>query len=285
MPADRFVHKRVGHDDRVSGLTDLQARVWALGYLLAADDFGVMRYSSLPIQELNDALATRSARLIEQCLAALVAVGLLLKFESGGRWFVCSTSWQDDQHIRYPRDTDNPVPPPEIVSQCTEQTQELFRSRCRKIPEMPPEHSRKVSGTVPHLPRARARETAIGYRLEATGKRLPAEGTRPPAQRVDAADRDRFERFWQAYPKHVGMQAAWRSWVKCKPSEELLATMLAALAWQCQQDDWLRDGGRFVPHPSTWLNQGRWQDEPNHQPRVNERTLAMSRAVAEFVKP
>ena len=24
---------------------------------------------------------------------------------------------------------------------------------------------------------------------------------------------------------------------------------------------WQRDGGKYIPHPSTWLNQRRWEDE------------------------
>ena len=26
-------------------------------------------------------------------------------------------------------------------------------------------------------------------------------------------------------------------------------------------DQWLRDNGQFIPHPQTWLNQRRWEDE------------------------
>lgn len=25
--------------------------------------------------------------------------------------------------------------------------------------------------------------------------------------------------------------------------------------------DWLKDKGQFIPYPSTWLNQKRWEDE------------------------
>jgi hypothetical protein len=56
------------------------------------------------------------------------------------------------------------------------------------------------------------------------------------------------------------------------------------LAWQRQQDDWLREAGRFIPHPSTWLSQGRWQDEPSTVPRLNESTLALARGVQGFLK-
>ena len=25
--------------------------------------------------------------------------------------------------------------------------------------------------------------------------------------------------------------------------------------------DWLKDNGQYIPYPSTWLNQKRWEDE------------------------
>lgn len=71
-----------------------------------------------------------------------------------------------------------------------------------------------------------------------------------------------FAEFWSAYPKKVGKDKALQAWQKRRPNAELVATILEALRWQSQQEGWLKDGGQFVPHPATWLNQGRWQDEP-----------------------
>jgi hypothetical protein len=96
--------------------------------------------------------------------------------------------------------------------------------------------------------------------------------------------RECFDAFWAAYPKKAGKDAAWKAWQKRRPSRELTATICAALAWQRQQDQWLRDGGRYVPHPATWINAGRWQDEPSTTPRVNDRTLATAIGVTEFLK-
>ena len=25
-------------------------------------------------------------------------------------------------------------------------------------------------------------------------------------------------------------------------------------------NEWQKDGGQFIPHPATWLNEGRWDD-------------------------
>jgi hypothetical protein len=37
--------------------------------------------------------------------------------------------------------------------------------------------------------------------------------------------------------------------------------ILTALAWQSQQESWLRNDGAYIPHPTTWLNGERWEDE------------------------
>lgn len=86
-----------------------------------------------------------------------------------------------------------------------------------------------------------------------------------------AAPDDRFERFWMAYPRKVGKDAARKAFVKRKPDEALLTTMFYAIKIQSHSEDWRKDGGQFIPHPSTWLNEGRWQDEgvalPSEAPR------------------
>src|SRR5262245_1969082 len=72
-----------------------------------------------------------------------------------------------------------------------------------------------------------------------------------------------FDAFWAAYPKKAGKPAARRAWntLKPKPDEPLVKSMLAALARHAASEQWKREGGRFIPHPATWLNQRRWEDE------------------------
>lgn len=40
-----------------------------------------------------------------------------------------------------------------------------------------------------------------------------------------------------------------------------LEVLLKALEEQKKSLQWTKDGGQFVPHPTTWLNQERWEDE------------------------
>lgn len=70
-----------------------------------------------------------------------------------------------------------------------------------------------------------------------------------------------FEAFWQAYPRKVGKDAAFRVWKRKQHELPPPAELAAILARQCHCEQWQRDGGQYIPHPATWLNQGRWQDE------------------------
>jgi hypothetical protein len=70
-----------------------------------------------------------------------------------------------------------------------------------------------------------------------------------------------FETFWKAYPRKVGKSAARRKWRLIKPTAELAEKMLLTIEASKRTDQWKRDGGQFIPHPATWLHQGRWEDE------------------------
>jgi len=70
-----------------------------------------------------------------------------------------------------------------------------------------------------------------------------------------------FDEFWATYPRKAGKDAARKAFAKRKPSLELLNQMIQAIRDQAKTDAWRKDGGQYIPHPATWLNEGRWQDE------------------------
>lgn len=71
----------------------------------------------------------------------------------------------------------------------------------------------------------------------------------------------RFDDFWNAYPRKVGKDAARKAFERRKPGDELLSSILSAIETQARGEAWRKDSGQFIPHPATWLNEGRWQDE------------------------
>ena len=70
-----------------------------------------------------------------------------------------------------------------------------------------------------------------------------------------------FDEFWSAYPRKVAKPEALKAWIKIKPDAETLAAIMAGLAAAKQSRDWTKDDGQFIPHPATWLNQRRWEDQ------------------------
>lgn len=78
---------------------------------------------------------------------------------------------------------------------------------------------------------------------------------------------DGFDMFWAAYPRHTAKDVARKSWGRLNPSSELVKVILSAIDRQKTSAQWTRDNGQFIPHPATWLNQHRWEDElPSAQP-------------------
>ena len=68
-----------------------------------------------------------------------------------------------------------------------------------------------------------------------------------------------FDVFWKAYPKKIGKEAARKAFKKVKVN---INALLSAVEEQKHCEQWLKDGGQYIPNPATWLNQGRWEDEP-----------------------
>ena len=77
-------------------------------------------------------------------------------------------------------------------------------------------------------------------------------------------DPEAFRALWARYPNHKSKQAACKAWDKLKPTRTLMADMARALRWQMESDMWQRGVG--IPYLGTWLNQRRWEDEPDRAP-------------------
>jgi hypothetical protein len=69
-----------------------------------------------------------------------------------------------------------------------------------------------------------------------------------------------FVKFYKGYPRKVGRSEALKAWKKLKPLEVPL--VLDGLDRWKQSEQWLTDNGRYIPHPATFLNKRRWEDDP-----------------------
>ena len=70
-----------------------------------------------------------------------------------------------------------------------------------------------------------------------------------------------FIQFWTAYPRKLKKADALKAWQRAmrKPPIDYILEQLEK--WKAS-GDWTKEGGRYVPHPTTWINGERWNDEP-----------------------
>lgn len=169
MPLERLFHPKLGRSRKINALDDYDFRIWS-AYELTADDYGVMLDSPAVIQAAFGRFEKEPSEQIAAAIDRVVAIGLVVRFVHQDQAYICQLDWQDNQHVRHPRQTLNPVPPDDVLDRCSSKTQALFRARLRKereergsdlfadsgnVSEILPEDSRNVSEKLPRAARAR----------------------------------------------------------------------------------------------------------------------------------
>lgn len=100
-----------------------------------------------------------------------------------------------------------------------------------------------------------------------------------------------FDLFWQKYPNKVGKIAAQKAWKKLAPNRKDTVQILEALEKQKSSRMWQEGFG--IPHPSTYLNQARFLDEPIEEDKkpqlqwwaTNEMMLAKGKELGTEPRP
>jgi hypothetical protein len=113
--------------------------------------------------------------------------------------------------------------------------------------------------------RVTSRTRTGGLDVTQTVKEQPLS-TSASAPSDDGMNSTGFDLFWQVYPKKVEKQDTKKVWRKLKPDDALLQTILTAVEAQTKSERWTRDRWAFIPHPTTWLNGRRWEDEQTMLP-------------------
>lgn len=92
-----------------------------------------------------------------------------------------------------------------------------------------------------------------------------SQGEKPakkPSSTPDS-ENDDFTKFWAAYPKREKKAEALRAFSKMVSNGSLpnIDVLLAAIVKRKGTADWIKDGGQYIPLPTSWLNGRRWEDE------------------------
>jgi len=77
-----------------------------------------------------------------------------------------------------------------------------------------------------------------------------------------------FNEFWKLYPRKVSKKMAEKAWnrlSKLKQADALEALPNHIQYWKLKNTE-----TEYIPHATTWINQGRWEDELDMTVKVKE---------------
>lgn len=115
---------------------------------------------------------------------------------------------------------------------------------------------KRRDGAMPQLP--------VGTQQEALFELAPPKTAAMTRSVMEICERT-FTWWWKHYPsfRKVGKQEAFRKWLQVRPvmDERRTAHAIQVLEHQKRSPAWLESGGRYIPHPKTYIHQGRMFDD------------------------
>lgn len=221
MP-NRVIKESICDSERINQLSPLE-EITFYRLLVNADDYGCFDAREMVVKSRLFPLKDIKPAEVKKLLSRLSDVGLIRLYTVTGKPFLQVNKWTEHQRLRVSR---HKYPTPDDADECGNSPQ-LAATCGKKSPES---------------------ESEIESESESEIK-------------MRKAHERRFDEFWTAYPRKVSKPAARKAFDKVKPDDELLKTMLTAIAKQKLSDQWTKDNGNYIPYPATWLNNQRWLDE------------------------
>jgi len=234
MP-NRILKESICTSENIDLLTPFQ-EVFFYRLMVNCDDYGRMDARAKVLSSKLFPLRDVRINQINDALRALSSAELVTLYEENGHPFLQMVTWDRHQTIRAKK---SKYPAPE--SNCKHmQADEIIckqmnadASECSRNPIQ----SNPIRNPNPNPTRTGARDS------------LPDES---------------FDSFWSVYPNRVAKQDAVKAWKKLFANgkdDDLLKKIMDGLDRWIKSDEWQRDDGRYIPHPATWLNGKRWEDE------------------------
>lgn len=282
MP-NRILKESICASESLEQLNDPACEVLFFRLIVNCDDFGRFDGRAAVVRSSCFKLSSNSISLadVEDRLQSLVAADLIQLYVVDGRRYLYFPTW-DKHQSRRAKKSKWPNPP---AQQCKHEPTPPLASICEQV-QADASKCLQVLASANICDPLLANVPVFVFEERERGTRNEKERTNTCASTgVNARESDSssetpkpeeprkpfkslrqqgyFNRFWQAYPRKRGKGQAEKAWCNLQPSpnETLLETMLAALACARDSPDWHKDGGQFIPHPATWLNGKRWEDD------------------------
>lgn len=269
MSRQRTIHPVIWSSEDFTSL-DHAGRLLFIALFSLADDEG--RGKAAP-PLLAGTVFPGESRDVTSLLALMAGRGMVILYTADGYSYYQLTGWKKYQRPERPLPSRIPAPPRHKLS--VSPHRRAHRALTDGLTEASPTGSPSGSpGPVVEVidSPAVAVFTLRPSDSEAQIKPLPLSPL-PPALPLPARTARRrpwpvefapwsvgFARFWDAYPRKASKGDAEKAWLTLHPTPEQLDVLLDAIEDQRQWPDWIRDGGKFIPYPASWLRAKGWEN-------------------------
>lgn len=233
MP-NRILKESICTSENVDQLSAFEETVF-YRLIVNCDDYG--RMDGRPKILISKLFPLKEVRVkqMEDALRALTSAELVTLYTVDGKPFLQMKTWDKHQQMRakkskYPAPADGV---PSLDINCNQMISS--DSKCSRNPIQSESETETESET---------------------------ESNPKPTRPRDAVDMA-FAMFWDAYPRKIGKGAAYKAFERITGVP--IMTMIDAIESQKRSRQWREDNGRFIPNPATWLNQRRWEDDPQNE--------------------
>lgn len=225
-----MVHTDIWKSKQVARLS-LQARLLFIGLITLGDDDGRLRGDPVLLRsEVFPRDESVTVADVRGWLDEVITNELVVRYTIEDEDYLAHPNWTKYQVLRADRKKDSSIPQPPDNLLAT-----VLQPTDNQVATTPPQ--------------------------SADTRLLEGKVSKGKVRKDKIIAQNEFEQFWSEYPRKIAKQNAVKSWNKIAPTPELAAAILAAVQKQKLTPQWKKDGGQFIPHPATWLNQGRWEDE------------------------
>lgn len=186
----------------------------------------------------------------DNLLNELAENGFILRYSVAGEQYIQVLNFNKHQNPHV-KESASEIPAPDLTGASTVQE-----------PDM---HSENPADSLNLIP-------DTGYLNPDTPNPQPRkrDSSAKPTEVVD----ERFDEFWQAYPRKVGKPKAQQAFQRVDWRDVEFRALMDSLARQKQSEQWTKDDGKFIPHPTTWIHRAGWNDElPTPGKPPNDRDL------------
>lgn len=236
MAQKRMIDKKISVSEQIANLP-LEAQIIFTWGIPHADDIGLLPASQRTLKATIVPMADWSLAKFGEYIKAIEKQGLWKLVEYKGEQFYFVVKFQSHQTLKKDR-----------------QPQTLLPVTLDKDPKTSWNIVSEVLDT-------------LGIQLEDNVFQMVSEvkGSEVKGSEVKKKVASLFEIFWKEYPNKTAKKKALESWMrifgKVSEVDDMARVIIEGLERAKKSQQWAKDGGKFIPHPTTWLNQERWGDE------------------------